>query len=84
MNTLTRTGLVALIFIAGCATGGVASQFVVPPARAQDTQKWDYMCFGANVDGITGKAKQAGAEGWELVTGAGLQQSGIWCFRRPL
>jgi hypothetical protein len=34
VGAMKRHGFIAIVFIVGCATGGVASQFVLPPARA--------------------------------------------------
>jgi len=96
MQTLTRTGLVALVFLAGCAVGGASSQLVasqanaqgpaVPPAKSPQTQKWDYLCLDFDHrESITDEAKKAGREGWEMVTVIQpLNRSVIWCFKRPL
>jgi len=79
---LTRSGLVALVFLAGCAVGGASSQFVVPPATAQNVQRWDYLCMPAERE-VTAMAKKAGAEGWEMVA-AGTRDNHVWCFKRPM
>ena len=61
MMKLARSGLIALVFLAGCAFGGASSQWAAPPAVAQDAptgtseaatvvsgsaaERWDYYCF---------------------------------------
>lgn len=95
MLNIKRTGLVALVFLAGCAVGGASSQLVASPAIAQDspvpsatspqTQKWDYLCLQFdNDESLTDEAKSAGREGWELVTVVTYKLGYAWCFKRPL
>jgi len=56
------------MFIIGCATGGIASQLVVPPAQAgTNPTRWDYYCAKGQGD-VGDVLKKAGAEGWELVS----------------
>jgi hypothetical protein len=78
---------VAAVFLAGCAVGGASARFVVPPASAQQAAsltKWDYMCFETyNVDKIVAQSKEAGAQGWEMVTTQGIPGAPVWCFKRP-
>jgi hypothetical protein len=65
------------VFIVGCATGGVAAQLVVPPARAGSTPtRWEYQCAFEDADAarVTTTLNKLGAEGWELV---GLMQAPI-------
>ncbi len=90
---LTRSGLVALVFLAGCAVGGASSQLVDPaqahgdtpdaPAATGEGRKWDYHCIqlkgGWNIDRLTTELQSAGAKGWELVG-----TDGPWCFKRPM
>lgn len=88
---VARTVVLGVTFLIGCAVGGASSQFVAPPARAQGVQRWEYHCFFANED-ITKNANRMGAEGWEMVTGAGAgagdgilkEMQFVWCFKRPL
>jgi hypothetical protein len=77
-----RTGLaVMFVFLVGCAVGGGAARFAVPPAHAKDVQRWDYFCFSeSEPEQIVAKAKRAGADGWEMVTAV----SRTFCFKRPL
>jgi hypothetical protein len=68
---MSKTGpIAAFLFLAGCVVGGVSSQFVVPPARAQDAgTRWDYFCFEhANAEDASVKLNEAGAQGWQLVS----------------
>ena|SRR5688572_24477844 len=98
MQQLTRTILVALTFLAGCAVGGASSQIVassanaqapvVPPATSNQVQRWDYLCLKFDHDeSITEEAKDAGREGWEMITVLPREEHGspnVWCFKRPL
>jgi hypothetical protein len=82
-----RSGLVAMfVFFVGCAVGGGASRFVVPPAHAKDVQRWDYFCFSGETvpEMFVEKAKTAGAEGWELVAPVITAGRTSFCFKRPL
>jgi hypothetical protein len=70
---------VSVAYIVGCAT----AQLVIPPATAQVTQRWGYLCieeYGA--DDVTEVANRAGAEGWEIVGVGGTGINQIWCFKR--
>jgi len=72
---------ISVAFVAGC----VASQFIVPPARAgTNPMRWEYACpidtSPAWNDSSIALANRMGAEGWELVTAA----SKALCFKRPL
>jgi hypothetical protein len=91
---LTRSGLVALVFLGGCAVGGASSQLVEPaqahgdtpepPAATGPQQKWDYHCLvpkgGWGPERMINEMKAAGGKGWEL---AGVGGS-FWCFKRPM
>lgn len=85
-----RIGLV-VVFLVGCATGGVSSQFVVRKANAQQAAtltKWQYECIReTGAYAVTAKANQLGAEGWEMMTvDSDVTKSGegsVWCFKRP-
>jgi len=65
---MQHRGFIAIVFVIGCATGSVASQLVVPKARAGTTPtRWEYYCGRVEAGGLTTALKTAGAEGWELV-----------------
>jgi hypothetical protein len=80
---LNRT-LFAVVFLVGCATGGVASQFVVPPAKASaSATSWEYFCADTDANDmadVSGKLNEAGKQGWELVTMNA--SNGFYCFKR--
>jgi hypothetical protein len=61
--------LIAVVFVIGCATGGVAAQLVVPPVRAGTSPtRWEYPCASAREEARAQEdLNKLGAEGWELV-----------------
>ena len=64
-------GIVTIVFIVGCVTGGVAAQLVVPPVRAGTSPtRWEYQCVtvGGKRATVTPTLNQLGAEGWELAS----------------
>ena len=66
---MKRPFTLAIIFIIGCATGGVASQFVVPPVRAGTSPtRWEYVCIASKPGAFDRDLSRMGAEGWELAT----------------
>jgi hypothetical protein len=76
---------VGLVFLVGCAVGGAASRFSVPPASAQQAAamtRWEYFCF--DMINPTEKANQAGSQGWEMVAVASDQARSVWCFKRAM
>ncbi len=87
----TRSVGLSVVFLIGCAVGGAASsRFVAPPARAGTSPtRWEHTCFYGD-KGITEKSNELGAEGWEMVAGAGAgngsgftaEMKFIWCFKR--
>jgi hypothetical protein len=86
-------GIIAIVFVVGCATGGVAAQLVVPPVRAGTSPtRWEYQCVdaGFRVDDVNGTLNKLGAEGWELVSMApgqtivGGLHSYVPCAKRAL
>jgi hypothetical protein len=93
---MKHNGIIAIVFIVGCATGGVAAQLVVPPVRAGTAPtRWEYWCTMVGAEGgrVTPTLNQLGAEGWELVTMAPLEatkqgyggtQSYTLCAKRAL
>ena len=75
---------IALVFVAGCAVGGVSSQLVVPKANAQQAAsltRWEYLCINDEdaAPETTVVANKLGAEGWELATNSARR----YCFKRP-
>lgn len=66
---MKQRGWIALVFVLGCATGGVASKFVVPPARAgTNPTRWEYVCTNVGADALTQRVNELGQQGWELAT----------------
>jgi hypothetical protein len=68
---MKHRALIAIIFLIGCATGGVASQLVAPPARAGTTPtRWEHFCStaGPGPDAVTLALNAGGGQGWELVS----------------
>jgi hypothetical protein len=63
-----KNSVAGIMFILGCATGGVASQVVVPPVRAGTAPtRWEYQCLGVSGGGgVTATLNKMGSEGWEL------------------
>lgn len=57
------------MFIVGCATGSVAAQLVVPPARAGTAPtRWEYHCLSIGGGAVTSTLNKLSAEGWELAS----------------
>ena len=82
---MTNRIVVAAVFLVGCAVGGGASQFVVPKASAQQAAtltKWEVYCVLSAWDDFSGKASDAGAHGWELVS-VSREGNVMGCFKRP-
>jgi hypothetical protein len=66
---MKHRGFIAIIFVIGCATGGVASQLVVPPARAgANPTRWEHFCGEVDPGSLTAQLNKMGAEGWELAS----------------
>ena len=87
----------AILVLVGCVAGAVASQLVVPAARAgTNPTRCEYTC--AKGEKITEQLFKFGQEGWEMVStfvahyqhegmGAGgdLDAASLGvCFKRPL
>jgi hypothetical protein len=79
-------------FLIGCVAHQSVSALSVPPARAGTSPaRWEYECAEVT-DDVTTAVNRLGAEGWELVTAAGLgwaldykrEEKMVWCFKRPL
>ena len=77
---MTRTGIIAIVFVFGCATGGVAAQLVVPTVRAGTTAvRWEYQCITIEKAGaITATLNKLGAQGWELASTAPAHQTNVF------
>lgn len=83
--TLSRTFILVAGFVIGCGAGSAASSIAVPPASAQNIQRWDYYCvteWGAQE--VTLAAQRLGKEGWEMTGAATTPNRAVWCFKRPL
>ncbi len=70
---MKHNGIIALVFVVGCATGGVAAQLVVPPVRAGTSPtRWEYQCAVIQPKGeaaaVTSALNAAGEKGWELAS----------------
>ena len=87
---MKRQVSIGLVFLAGCVVGGVSSQVVAPPARADaPVTRWEYFCLGADTNGndAVTQLNAAGARGWELVSTSPLGDTGYRmaiCMKRPL
>jgi hypothetical protein len=93
---MKHNGIIAIVFVVGCATGGVAAQLVVPPVRAGTSPtRWEYHCERVSTEGgrVTPILNQLGAEGWELVSmvsqesttaGHGGTEGYVLCTKRAL
>ncbi len=87
---MKHPGFIAVMFIIGCATGGVASQLVVPPARAGTTPtRWEHFCGEVEYDVLTRELNKVGAEGWEVVSVTARQfvrarSDLVFCAKRAL
>jgi len=87
---MKHNGIIAIVFVVGCATGGVAAQLVVPPVRAGTAPtRWEYQCAlveGSESTGVTPTLNKLGAQGWELVsmTPTQYRQEMMVCGKRAL
>jgi TolA-binding protein len=85
MKKMIVANLLVLAFLLGCGATMVAQNYVVPPAKAQNVQRWEYTCTQANTDFVdfsemNSVLNQHGAQGWELAQ----IQSQMVCFKRAL
>ena len=87
----TKSVSLGIVFLVGCAVGGAASHVVAPPVRAgTNPERWEHYCFKGS-SGISQTADKLGAEGWEMVAGAGAgagdgimkEMVFVFCFKRP-
>src|SRR5262249_38746289 len=79
-RVMKQSGIIVVVFVFGCATGGVAAQLVVPAVRAGTSPtRWEYQCatVGKN-GGITAALNQLGAQGWELASTAPAHQGPVF------
>jgi hypothetical protein len=90
MRRFSRSLVGSVVFILGCATGGMASRSVETAAAApsEGTTRWSYRCFKSDsTPTIQEKAEELGNSGWELaasaLSGGADMSSPIWCFKRP-
>ena len=97
IRAMKHNGIIGIVFVIGCATGGVAAQLVVPPVRAGTSPtRWEYQCVTVGIEGgMTSGLSRLGAEGWELVSvapahegrefGGGFEVDAyVACTKRPL
>jgi hypothetical protein len=97
-HAMTKRGVIGVIFLLGCAAGGVAAQMVIPPIRAgTQPMRWEYLCVQAvrGTDQLSSALNKAGAAGWELVStvashldhefaGSLDADAFVFCFKRAL
>jgi hypothetical protein len=90
MNRRVVSLFLVLAFVIGCGASIVAQSFIVPPAKAEGVQRWEYFCFapqgmtvGKGVQDTMQKANKAGLEGWEMVNIGGAAYFMV-CMKRPL
>jgi hypothetical protein len=85
---MTKRIVVAAVFLAGCAVGGVSSQLVVPKASAQQAATltaWEYKCPMFEREQMEADGNRLGAQRWELaasIPGTSVSEP-RWCFERP-
>jgi hypothetical protein len=85
---MKHNAIIAIVFVVGCATGGVAAQLVVPPVRAGTSPtRWEYKCVKVDDpdEESVSTLNKLGAEGWEITT---MTHSGhgvyMFCTKRAL
>jgi len=91
---MKHRAVLAILFLIGCATGGVASRLAVPPARAGTAAvRWEHYCSDVAPDALTDDLNKMGVEGWELVSlapqmkivaGHSSDESIVFCAKRAL
>ena len=90
MTRFSRSIFGGVVFVMGCAAGGVAHNYVSPAnaaAPAAPGSRFAYYCFKDDgVDSIQNTANEIGKQGWELasssLSGGADMSSPIWCFKR--
>jgi hypothetical protein len=75
----THLSIAVIAFVAGCA-GSAAAKLVVPPARAQNVQRWEYLAHSDVARIESAEWKRLGEEGWDLAGVSGA----LYIFKRPL
>ena len=85
----TRSAAIGVVFLIGCAVGGVSSRLVVPPVRAgTNPTRWEYHCLSGHSNDLVQSSNQMGAQGWEMAAGAGAGEGWdkefVLCFKRAL
>ena len=83
MKKLIVANLMVLAFLIGCGASMVAQNYIIPPANAQQTTKWDYTCTTSphNAPDLTALLKEHGAQGWEAIS---AETTSIVCFKRQM
>ena len=82
MAMATSRLAIGVVFLVGCAAGGVASQLATPAARADaGGPEWEYLCFtpSSHEDTATKEFSDGGRDGWELV---GFRGDDYACMKR--
>ncbi|HMF40231.1 MAG TPA: hypothetical protein VKQ32_06035 [Polyangia bacterium] len=85
---VTRAMALGIVFVIGCAVGGVSSQFIVPPVRAgTNPTRWEYYCL-EDTEKLVERSDKLGAQGWEMTAASAVAAHNdpyfVWCFKRPL
>ena len=85
---VTRAMALGIVFVLGCAVGGISSQFIVPPVRAgTNPARWEYYCM-EGTEKLVERSDKLGAQGWEMTAAAAVPERldtyFVWCFKRPL
>jgi hypothetical protein len=80
-----------LVFFAGCATGGLASQIDLAGSPANAAQgAWKYQCFqirhafSAGAEEVTDLLNRNASQGWELASDVGLAGVSRTCLRKQV
>lgn len=90
--TTTRSAVIGMVFLIGCAVGGASSRLAVPQARAgTNPTRWEYHCIDGTEE-LGANSNKMGEQGWEMAAGAGAGSGSgltsskdyVWCFKRPL
>ena len=81
-----------IAFLIGCVTTQMASQYVVPPIKAEaTTQKLEFHCelfshgsIFASTNEINKELNKLAKGGWEPALSAGGDTRTFWCFKRKV
>jgi len=75
---VTRAMALGIVFVIGCAVGGISSQLVVPPVRAgTNPTRWEYYCI-EGMEKLVERSDKLGAQGWEMT--AALENPGYYVW----